>query len=100
MYTVKQLERYVNVVIPALTKSVRYLCIIHDQMIPLRRPHPCPLLSQQEDDKLYVYVNCLVYNLVRPKSTTAPFVHNDVWFMVQTCKPKPSVLLKGLSSEI
>ncbi len=36
-----------------------YVLYVHDQMIPSRRPHPHPLLSQQEDEKLYVYVNSL-----------------------------------------
>jgi hypothetical protein len=43
-----------------------------------------PLPSQWEEEKLCVSVFSLVYNFIRPKTTTMPFVLTDVCSMVHS----------------
>jgi hypothetical protein len=57
-------------------------CNRHDQLIPT--PSSPPLLPQPPpplDEKLCVYVYFVVYNLVRPKTTTVP---DDSWSMCES----------------
>jgi hypothetical protein len=48
--------------------------------------HPSPLSSQWGGEEVvyscvYIYIYSLVYNLVRPRTMTVPFILDDVWSM-------------------
>ncbi len=63
---------------------VLYVLYLHDQLIaPTLTPSPRPLLHHTPlylaNERSCAYVHSLVYNLVRPKTSTLPFILNDVW---------------------
>ncbi len=62
-------------------KCVVLYVIRHDQLIPPALPPPL-LPHPPSSSQLWLYLHSLVYNLVRPETTTVPSYLNDVWSML------------------